>query len=89
MDSEINSELKKTVISDHFAIFWHYKSKREIRLQQHHNFQKKYDNDTISDFKYLLKYIAWTDVFGSRESSRETYDSSKTKTINSLKSYLF
>ena len=37
-------------------------------------FKGDINKDTISDFKYLLKDVAWTDKF-SNENASEAYDS--------------
>ena len=74
MDSEIMSEIIKTDISDHFAIFCTIKENEKYHSNDFTTFKGDINKDTISDFKYLLKDVVWTDKF-SNENASEAYDS--------------
>ena len=57
-----NLVIIKTDISDHFEIFSTIKSNEKYHSNNVTTFKRDQNKDTLSDFKYLLKKIAWTDV---------------------------
>ena len=57
-----NLVIIKTDISDHFEIFCTIKSNEKYHSNNVTTFKRDKNKDTLSDFKYLLKKIAWTDV---------------------------
>ena len=74
MDFEIMSVVIKTDISDHFVSFCTIKANEKYHSNDVTTFKRDINKDTISDFKYLLKHVAWTDVLNN-ENASETCDS--------------
>ena len=65
MDSEIMSGVIKTDISDHFVIFCTINSNEKYHFNDVTTFKRDINKDTISSFKYLLKNVAWRDVWNN------------------------
>ena len=73
MDSETMLGIRKTSISDHFAIFCTIKANEKYHSNNVTTLKRNMNKDT-GDFKYLLKIVTWTYVL-SNENASEAYDS--------------
>ena len=74
MDSEIMSGVIKTDTSDHFVIFCTIIANKKYHFNDLTTFKRDINKDTISSFKYLLKNVAWRDVWNN-ENASEACDS--------------
>ena len=74
MNSEIMLGIIKTDIRDHFTIFFSVKANEKYNSNDVTTFKRDINEDTITDFKYLLKNVAWTNVLSNGIAS-EAYDS--------------
>ena len=65
IDTEIESGIFKSEMSDHFSIFCKVKTNVNISPNKNIIYQRKINDESIDDFKYLLQHVNWSDVMNT------------------------
>ena len=72
IDTNIESGIFKSDMSDHFSVFCNIKTIVSTDSDKTIIHKRKINDDTIDDFKYLLQHVNWDDIISN--STKESYD---------------
>ena len=78
IDTNIESGISKSEISDHFSVFCKLKTNLSVTPHKTIIYQRKINDIAIADFRYLLQHVDWDNIMSN--DTNESYH----KFLNSM-----